>query len=374
MQSFNSFHVEPAHGTTLAHQIKQHITWLIASGKLKPGDLLPPIRTLAAQLGVNLHTVRSAYHKLEADGLAETRRGKGTHVLGFHPACFTQAETPMRSHTIGVILPSWTNPFYHALLEGIESVMDEDQTLILLSNAHDDPHLAFRAFNMLSAKGVDGILSISHNLCEFLNLTPQTFDAYSGVPFVCMDTPESCGYAVNIDLASIGRLAAEHLLSHGHKRIGCITFYPYSENIAPVYGNFMQALRAAGLQTSPDLTAIVPDFSQASGAEGMRALLGLAEPPTAIFALADMLALGALQTAKQAGIHIPDQLALISFNDIPAAALSDPPLTSIATPAAQLGLTSAQMLKALIEGRKPVNRRVTLPVNLVIRQSCGCRP
>jgi hypothetical protein len=95
------------------------ITWLIANGQLEPGDRLPTVRRLAEHLSINLHTVRSAYQKLEMQGLVETRRGRGTHVLSFDPRLVAQAAGPLRSHTVGVIVAGWGNPFYHTFLRGV---------------------------------------------------------------------------------------------------------------------------------------------------------------------------------------------------------------------------------------------------------------
>jgi DNA-binding transcriptional MocR family regulator len=83
--------------------------------QLEPGDRLPTVRRLAEHLSINLHTVRSAYQKLEVQGLVETRRGRGMHVLSFDPRLVAQAAGPLRSHMVGVIVAGWGNPFYHTL-------------------------------------------------------------------------------------------------------------------------------------------------------------------------------------------------------------------------------------------------------------------
>jgi hypothetical protein len=144
------------------------ITWLIANGQLEPGDRLPTVRRLAEHLSINLHTVRSAYQKLEMQGLVETRRGQGTHVLSFDPRLVAQAASPLRSHTVGVVVAGWGNPFYHTFLRGVEEMAEEDQTFLILCTTHDDPGEAWRHFARLSAQQVDGILVVSHDISEFL--------------------------------------------------------------------------------------------------------------------------------------------------------------------------------------------------------------
>src|SRR5512136_2976089 len=96
---------------TIAQQINEQVAWLIASGQLTPGDRLPSVRELAGQLAINMNTVRSAYKKLEMDGLVETRHGLGTCVLSRHPSRLGRTDSSLHSHTIGVILPSLENPF-----------------------------------------------------------------------------------------------------------------------------------------------------------------------------------------------------------------------------------------------------------------------
>ena len=103
----------------------------------------------------------------------------------------------------------------------------------------------------------------------------------------------------------------------------------------------------------------------------MRRLLALPKPPTAVFAIADALALGAMSAAKEAGLRIPEDIALIGFNDIPLAGMLDPPLSTVTGYPDQLGFQAMSMLQKLIAGKRPAQRRIVLPTDLVIRQSCG---
>jgi len=372
MDPLDGLTIQQDQETTLAQQIKQQITWLIASGQLKPGDQLPPVQEMAQRLGVNLHTVRSAYKKLAADGLVDSRQGRGTHVLPFDLARLALVAVEWRSHTIGVIVPSWNNPFYHALLQGIEEITEEDQSLIFLCNTHDDPNAAWGHFARLAARQVDGVLVASHDVSEFLQPAGPENHHVKELPFVTIDWPGCAGYAVQIDLQLAGYQATQHLLEHGHRRIGLITFTLDIPNVTPVNLGFEQALTGHGLPLDPSLVVRVPGFDMASGAEGARKLLNLPEPPTAIFAIADLLALGAMRAIKQTGMHIPGDMALVGFNDIPTAALVEPALTTVASPTVQAGREAMTMLQALIAGEQPPHREKILPTTLITRESCGC--
>jgi DNA-binding LacI/PurR family transcriptional regulator len=123
-----------------------------------------------------------------------------------------------------------------------------------------------------------------------------------------------------------------------------------------------------------DLAAQVESFDIEAGAAGARQLLEMANPPTAIFCIADMLALGAIREIKCRGLSIPRNVAVVGFNNIPSAAFSDPPLTSVDAPAFEMGVESMKRLRGLITGTPPPEREVTLPTRLVVRESCGAHP
>ena len=364
--------VEPRQEATLIQQLKQQIIWLIASGQLKAGDCLPSVRRLAQHLKININTVSSAYQRLEADGLVKTRHGSGTRVLPFDPTRLTQTAGSQRSHTVGVILPNMANPFYHAFLQGVEQIASQDKTMLFVCNAHEDMLEALQYFAQLSAKQVDGIIIASMGISQFLTPGSSSLDEVpSALPFVTVDWPDSPGYVVLLDLENAGYQATRHLLEHGHRRVGLITFARDISNVRPVNAGYQRALQEADFEIDPDLIARVAGFDMAAGAEGTHKLLSLPQPPTAIFAIADTLALGVMNTIQTVGLRIPQDIALASFNDIVFAALVNPPLTTVAAPVREMGLEAMQMLQSLINGQQPTHQRILLPTSLVVRQSCG---
>lgn len=371
MNIIDQLHVSPDHESTLSAQLSQQLTWLIVNGSLQSGDRLPSIQVMAKRLGINLHTVRSAYHKLEADGLVVTRQGRGTHVLTIDPGRVILAARDQVSHTIGVILPSWTNPFYHGLLQGVQQIADEHQSLLFVSNTNDDPAAVWRDYYRFCAKKVDGILVVSHDLGGVYLLGDISKDLPAGPPVVTVDWPDAAGCTAGVDLESAGYQAASHLIEHGHRQLGLITYCQEISNVKPVNQGYLRALERAGIPHDPSLVIKVPGFDLAAGEAGARRLLALKNPPTALFAIADTLALGAMKAIKQAGLRIPQDMAVASFNDIPAAALVEPQLTTVSVPTVQLGQEAMRMLQTLIEGGQPPQRNIILPATLVIRQSCG---
>lgn len=371
MKPFDKISVNPEHGTTLAYQLKQQLAWLIATGELKANDLLPPVRDFARQLGINLHTVRNAYKKLELDGLISSKRGIGTMVLPYDPAHFARAARSQNTNLIGVILPSLESPFYHKVLSGIEEIAEQDHSLILLSNSHEDDFAAWRDFSAFASRDVEGILVISHDLSQFIGQPQKDGLGMQGVPFVSVDAPFAPGYSVNLDLRSVGYQAACHLLQLGHHNIGMITYNPQADVIRPILDGFMAAYQESGKVFEEGRVITVPDFSPAAGYEGALALLQQEVRPSAVFVAADTLALGALRAFRQKGLKIPQDIAMVSFDNIPETEFTDPPLTSISAPGIELGRKAMEMLKTLIAEKKPPRTKITLPVQMIVRKSCG---
>ncbi len=364
--------VNPKQEITLAHQLKQQLAWLVTSGALKAGDTLPALRLMAEHLAINLHTVRSAYHMLEVDGLVEIHQGREARVLAFDPRRVALSAAAIRTHTVGVIVPSLFNPFYHALLQGVSEEADLVQTLLFVCNSREDPAEAWRYYFQLAAHQVDGIIIASHHLEGLGSRTPGPNQTQlKTLPVVGVDTPEFEGPAVVLDLERAGYQATQHLIQHGHRRIGLITYFSDLDNVLPVNAGYRRALQEAGIPKDPALSARVKGFDIASGAEGAQALISMAHPPTAIFAITDLLAAGALQALREKKYRVPQDMALIGFNDIPLAALLDPPLTSVAAPALQMGKAAMRMLQNLIEGKNLSQMEIKLPTSLVERQSCG---
>ena len=373
MDVIKKISINPQRGVTLAHQVKGQITWLIVSGIIKPDDRLPSIRQLAEHLNINLHTVRNAYALLESDGLVATRPGWGTKVLTPDPLRIAESVNLIRSHTIGVIIPSLSHPVYHELLRGIQEVADNDQSMIFVCNTQDDSTQAWRYLNQLLSKQVDGIIVASLDIEQYqTGQSDLPLSKSLCVPYVSVDTPKSKGYSVNMDLEAVGYQATKHLIQHGHQRVGLITYGFASVDYRLEDLGYKRALQEASIENDPGLIAPVQGFNAAEGKQAAHRLLKLPQPPSAIFAISDSMAVGAMQAIKAAGLRIPDDIALIGFNDIPIAAMLNPALTSFSMPSYRLGIEAMKMLTGLIQGKNPKRRKIILPTPLVTRRSCGC--
>ena len=350
----------------LATQIAQQIRWLITGGQLPPGRLLPPVRALGAQLGINQHTVRAAYQQLVRDGLVEARPGRGTTVLAYDPQRLAAAVPNVPTFTVGVIIPAYS-PFYRPFLDGIEDATGDPPPILLIGSAREDPRRGLRYLDRLIARSVDGVIVAAPVLPD-----KEARSRHRAFPrMVFADWPGGPAPAVDFDLEAATFLGIRHLLEHGHTRIGLIAPDRSWPNLSPRYAGYEKALRAAGLEADPRLQAVTPDFAVTSGRAAADHLLHLPQPPTALVTVGDVLAVGAYQAAQQLGLRVPKSLAIVGGDGSPDLVL-DPPLTTVALPARQMGIEAMGMLQRLIAGQPPKPRRRTLHPHLVIGRSCGC--
>ena len=364
----NFIELNNSSGIPLIQQLRDQFTWLIVSEKLKPGDRLPSVRVLATELQININTVRNAYQLLAQDSLVTTRHGTGTIVLPVDPSKIIARAKKYRSNTIGVILPAIHNPFYHTFLQGVEEISRPNQTMMLICNAHEDPDEALRFYTKLVTKQVDGIICASLPLAQFLSKIEgdQTL-----LPFVSVDWPEDKQNTVQLDLENAGFLATSHLIEHGYQKIGLITLAEDLANTIPLMQGYKRALKANRVPFSTDLVVRVPGFSLEDGIAGAKGLLSQSQKPDAIFAITDVLALGAIKHLKNTGLQVPQDIAVIGVGDIYLSDLVEPQLTTVSLPAKELGIEAMKMLQSMIDGHFPEKNRVILPVSFVERNSCG---
>jgi DNA-binding LacI/PurR family transcriptional regulator len=193
-----------------------------------------------------------------------------------------------------------------------------------------------------------------------------------GVPFVLIGrySHERASY-VDVDNVVGARMAVEHLLRLGHERVATITGPLNMCAGQDRLEGYRQALAARGIPVDEDLIA-EGDFTEGGGRAAMRRLLP--HRPTAVFAASDMMAVGAIKVLREAGLRVPEDVAVVGFDDIPLASMVEPPLTTVRQPIEQLGSMAVELLVSLMEnpGEETVHR-VVLPTELVIRASCGVR-
>jgi DNA-binding LacI/PurR family transcriptional regulator len=222
--------------------------------------------------------------------------------------------------------------------------------------------------NLLKSNEVAGVILVN---CRIPNLTITSLH-HEGYPILLLDTYEPNGLPmVGMDHLEGARLAARHLLSLGHRQIGCI---PYTEldhsHIVSRYSSFLAELAQGGVSMPPEYVAR-GHFDPDSGEAAMRQLLALSNPPTAVFAMNDLMALGALKACFELGVRVPEQMALIGYDDMRFAEFTYPPLTTVRAPEIDLGRRAAEVLLQMIDNPMPEVSHERLATELIVRQSCG---
>ncbi len=364
MSNAYKIRVDPEAGIPLATQLSQQFSWLIISGALDEGEELPPIQQLADELGINVHTVRAGYQQLAANRLVTLGRGRKARVLGFDRSRPQDSVGKLPSYSIGVIIPEFVS-FYAPLLAGVEAEAATQPAMVFVANAREDQATALRYLDRLVAKGVDGIIVAAALLHPEATLPPP-----GQPPIVYVDAPGAPGPSIEFDLRRSQHLATTHLVEHGHQRIGYITPPVGLPNVAPKLIGHNQALQTGGIEPNKQLTVETQDFEVSSGRQAAEALISLQKPPTAIAASSDALAVGTYQAARDNGIRIPNDLAVIGNDNTDISALIDPALSTVSLPTEQAGRLAVQAIDQIRHGDPPA--QVILDVELVIRGSCGC--
>jgi DNA-binding LacI/PurR family transcriptional regulator len=294
-----------------------------------------------------------------------TRHGVGTVVLAARVDSPPAGALPLGVNTVAVLIGG-LDPFYLSLLRGIEDVAAEQGTLVLITDTRDSPTLAEAMIRRLVARGVDGIIAVSVGGIATGHGSDDRVP-----PIVYVDQPDRTGHVLLFDAHGAGYAATRHLREHGHDRIGIVTAPLSWPNVREVHEGYAQALEDADGPLCPALVAEVGEFTVDAGRVGLERLLELPDPPSAVFAAGETLALGVLQEARSRQIDVPGDLAIIGYTDSPAATLVEPPLTMVSVPAREIGIQAMRTLAALIRGKKPRTRRTVLDVELVVRESCG---
>ncbi|MCX6552697.1 MAG: LacI family DNA-binding transcriptional regulator [Acidobacteria bacterium] len=293
---------------------------------------------------------------------------RAARMLDYHPSRVARHLRVGTSMTVGVVIPDIQNPFFTAVVRGIEEVLQAAGYTLLLANSDEIPAREERALDMLRADGVAGIVfvPIGERKVGYRQLSSRP------LPIVAIDRLPT---GLRVDLVTVentdgSRRAVEHLIELGHREIALLGGPPQHSTGSERQEGYERALRAAGIPLRQELIQH-GDFREAGGYHGMKALLGISSPPTAVFVANNLMALGALRAIHEAGRRIPLDIAVVSFDDMPWATSLNPPLSSVAQPAWEIGEAAGELLLARIaEPDRPV-RHVVLETQLMVRASSG---
>lgn len=328
----------------------------------------PTIRDVARKAGVGVATVSRV---LNNSGYAkpQTRERvlQASSELGFVPSQLARGLVSRSSETIGLIIPDITNPFFPAITRGIEDAASGAGYTVFLCNTDNDPRQEELDVQKLRERWVDGIVFVTttdrRDLVERL--------LADGIPVVATD--REIGHpgidSVMVDNVVGAHAACRHLLELGHSRIAHVAGRLQTRTGPDRASGYRWALQEAGIPYDPALVAW-GDFTFDSGYRLTQALLAQCPRPTAIFAANDLMALGAMQAAQEAGVSVPDDLSVVGFDDIAIASVIRPGLTTVRQPAYEMGRLAMSMLLERINGKvSGVGRKHLFQPELIVRRT-----
>ncbi|MEK3991604.1 LacI family DNA-binding transcriptional regulator [Robertmurraya sp. FSL R5-0851] len=286
--------------------------------------------------------------------------------LNYQPNMLARQLRRSETKTILVVVPDITNTFFSAVLRGIESVAIENGYQVLLGDARNNVETETSYLTILGQKKADGLILLTARTDQ--KILEELSQDYP-VVLACEYYEGTVLPTVSIDNVSSARKATEYLISLKHNRIGHI-----SGPLNVVVGRdrckgFHQAMSKHGLLVDPSLVQ-EGEFSFESGFNLMMKFLSLEEPPTAIFAGNDEMAMGAIKAAKSKGFRVPEDLSVVGFDDIKFASIFEPALTTIAQPTFDMGQKAMHLLLRLINNEELEKDQFILPDNLIVRESC----
>ncbi len=319
-------------------------------------------RTTASRVLNNQPNVRPAVRERVQRVIEET---------GYHPNPVARSLAIQRTHILGLVLPRrsdvvFTDPYFPRLIQGIAQACNAHEYtlgLFLLQTPEDESKL----YPRIAQKGLlDGLIIQVGEIGDQL----ITLLLKKDIPLVVAGRPLHDAQVSYIDVNNVqgAYQAVSHLIHLGHTHIGTITGTLNTTAALDRRAGYEQALREHALPLE-DALIVTGDFTENGGSQAMQQLLP--RRPTAVFVASDAMAFGALRTLREAGIHVPNDMALVSFDDLPPAISAEPPLTTVHQPVLRFGEQAVEMLLDILQNGSEPPRRVILETELVIRDSCG---
>lgn len=295
--------------------------------------------------------------------------------LGYQPNAIARALRTSSTKVLGVIVPDISNPFFSELALAIEeSAFQHGYTLFLGNAMHDDGRQAvyLKAFAEHQAEGLLLINAPDRSKARLPEASRAVL-RHAAMPLVLVDRRpgELRASSLVVDNEDGAYQATRHLIEHGHRQIACLSGPPDVSAAQDRTNGWRRAMAEAGLSAGPR-SIVISGFDRTEAEGVVRRLFDRRRPPAALFVHSDEQAIGVLHGAADAGITVPDDLAIVSFDGIRESASTRPALSTVAQPVEQLGRKAVRLLLDQIQDRKAEPVSEMLPVQLVTRRSCGC--
>src|SRR5438128_6825348 len=330
------------------------------------------MKRVAAELGVSITTVSKVLNNQPDIGAATRSRVlKKVEELGYRPNAVARSLTLRRTNTLGVVIPDLMHSFFVEVVAGLESVMSARGYALLLCSSGEDAGKERRELEALKQRQVDGLVFASAHATGNEDLLRQLIDAGKCLVMIDRDDhPDIKCHRVLTDDERVGWLATSHLAGLGHHAIAHIAGPPIVHAKRRERG-YRQALREARIAARPEWI-VRAGFLERDGYEAMKRLLAAAPRVSAVFAANDPTAIGAMKAIWDAGLAVPDDIAVVGAGDIAHGDVLRIPLTTVSWSRQEMGTRAAELILERVEGRPSRTfRRVIIPPRLVVRASCG---
>jgi LacI family transcriptional regulator len=328
----------------------------------------PTIKDVANLAGVHPSTVSRVINN--DSRISEKTKNKVLLIikkLGYTPNAIARGLKTKRTNTLGMLIPDITNPFFAEIARGVEDAANKNNFNVILCNTDDKLKKERTYLEILRGKRVDGLILGTAHIRDksILELEKKKFP-YILVSRNIEGLDKNC---VIVDDVAGGIIVTEYLIKLGHRRIAHITGPLKTRSALNRLKGYKLALKKYEIEYRDELAG-QGDFRIKGGYQVMKRFLKLPEPPTAIFAANDLLALGAIQVIQKKKYHIPEDFCIIGFDDIRLASFVYPPLTTIRQPMLEMGAIAVKMLLKIIEEGEFNQRKIVLKPKLIIRESC----
>lgn len=333
---------------------------------------------VAKLAGVSRTTVSFVLNDVPHMGISEETRQRvmsAARQLGYVPNASARSLVSGATKTVALVTPHSehlkVDAFIPRMLAGVNDTCHQHGYNVIFEPLVETGREHSGFVELVDSRRIDGLIALNTPRADDVHIARLAAEGFPLVVFGSKLLDHADVYSIDVDMREASRVATRHLLGLGHRRIAYLGFASnqYHGVTERLYG-YRDALREFGIGEDKECLAFA-DFSAQSGYEAMRALLERDRSFTALFAGNDTVAFGAMLALREAGLRIPEDVAIVGYDDIPLAAYAAPPLTTMRTSPYEQACEASNLLVRLMAGERPAQMHWTNPVPLIVRASCG---
>jgi GntR family transcriptional regulator of arabinose operon len=336
----------------------------MVNGTWRNGESIPTEKELCAEFNVARGTVRQALQKLENEGYLRREQGRGTFVRLGEPSA---AQDRTQAKRLAFVVPYVRDSSVSTILIGFQQVAEEADYVVIFNHVNNDIRQQEQVISKLMREGIAGIALYA---VDSDHISPIDQVVQSGVPVVLIDRylkGLSTDYVTSDHFGGAIR-GVHYLIDQGHSRVGFVTWLSPATSMEHRHLGYIQALRERGLTSDASLVCHVQGYPTVD-LTPLKAYLSAPTRPTAVLAANDQIAIALYRAAASVGLSVPQDLAIVGFDNLDISEHLDPPLTTVAQPFLKIGQTAAEVLIHRIEGDTQYLRQITIAPEIIVRAS-----